>query len=177
MALGDCELTQDDPYQQIRYYWNIEASGAAPLMRLLTTRLNQQRIPFRFKVIADEASYVRTDAGVLYAHRCDLAAVSAVVEECYLHLGPRLKPLTPAFTQEIAAGVGFAESPPDPAESFGTARCEVLAEAILRAHEASATGLDERMAVVETCFVEHGLQLDAPYLNAVTVDNPAARVS
>jgi hypothetical protein len=168
MALGDCEFPEAETSNQIRFYWNLGANAAIPLMQSLTKRLNQRRVPFRLKVIDHEAGYSRTDAGVLYSQREAFTEVSGAVEETYNELNHWLKSRTPAFAQELAPGLGFAESPSDPNESFGTARCEQLAEGILRAQERHAADPEVRMSIVEACFVEAGVSLDTPYLRGTT---------
>jgi HopA1 effector protein family len=176
MALGNCELPMDQPGGEVRYYWNLQAQIAATAMGLLTTRFNKFNIPFRFKVLADEASYTRADAGVLYLRREDIETAGPVVEESYERLRERMKARTPAFTRELAPGLGFAESPSDLRESFGTSRCQRLTEGILRAHERQVSDLDGRLQVVEDCFVEAGITLDAPYLGPPAgVLQPAAQ--
>jgi hypothetical protein len=171
MALGNCELPVDQPRGEVRYYWNLQAQAAATAMKLLTTSLNGLNIPFRFKVLADEASYVRADAGVLYLRNQDVEAAGPVVDESYERLRTRMKARTPAFTRELAPGLGFAESPSDLRESFGTARCQCLTEGILRAHERHVSDLDGRLQVVEDCFAESGITLDAPYLGPPAAAN------
>jgi hypothetical protein len=166
MALSDCELPEEDFSQQIRYYFNLQPGAAAALMRSLTTGLNRGRVAFRLKVVDDANRYSRSDAGVLYAHRRDLPAVLAQVEMSCRELDPPLKPSTPAFVQELAPGLGFAENPPDASESFGTSRCELLAEALLRAHEQSIVEINDQLAIVDECFAQAGLTLEAPYLNS-----------
>jgi hypothetical protein len=166
MALGDHEFPADGA-NQLRFYWNLQPGGAVALMRVLTTRLNDAGLAYRFKVVSDAEAYSRADAGVLYGARADAARLAALVEDTYLQVRTWMKPATPAFTEERAAGLGFAESPDDLNESFGTARCELLAEALLEAHECGASGTDARFAVVERRFAAAGLSLQTPWLNPV----------
>ena len=70
-------------------------------------------------------------------------------------LGPQI----PAFTLELAPGVGLAENAAA-AESFGMRRCALLADAVVRAHEHAIAALD----AVAARFAEDGVLLDAPYL-------------
>jgi hypothetical protein len=174
MALGDRDLSDDVPEAQVRFYWNLDAQAAAPLMNLVTTSLNQRHIPFRLKVVDSETGYSRTDAGVLYVYRDDQEVVVELVEEIYEQLTPCPKWRTPAFALALAPGLGFAENPLDLTESFGTARCDLLAEGILRAHERRAGNVSERLGVVESCFKEASITLDAPYLNPMSTDKPPA---
>ena len=68
----------------------------------------------------------------------------------------------PAFTCELVPGVGSAEDD-DATESFGMRRCELLARAVIRAHDEECSGLGRRLELVEDEFAGAGLRLDAPY--------------
>jgi HopA1 effector protein family len=76
----------------------------------------------------------------------------------------RLQPHVPAFTLELAPGVGLSENDPE-AESFGSRRCALLAEGIVRAHEQGIVRDSARVDAVAARFVEAGVLIDAPYLD------------
>jgi hypothetical protein len=145
-ALGDAGSGGD-----VRVYWNVGPAAAAQLMRVLTERLNGLGVAFAFKVADHPARFSRCDSAVLY--------VAGEVLGELRDIRARLRPRTPALTLTLCAGVGAAEHPPDGA-SFGLTRCRVLAEGIVRAYELRA---QDRLAVVERVFDEHGMDLDAPY--------------
>ncbi len=48
-------------------------------------------------------------------------------------------------------------------ESFGVRRCALLADAIVRAHEAGVTRIDARVDAVVARFAEAGVEINAPY--------------
>jgi lantibiotic modifying enzyme len=60
--------------------------------------------------------------------------------------------------------VAIAEEPPGRL-SFGQHRCLLLAEGLLRAREAGARSLSERVDAVVRCFAVHGLRVGALHLN------------
>jgi hypothetical protein len=146
----------------VRAYWHVTRSGAPALMRALTTRLNAAEVPFRFKVVDRGFGMDRCDSGVLYlpAHR--LPAVRETLLEVTTNLAAHLRPEVPAFTLPLAPGVALAEDDGG-AESFGTRRCRLLAEAIVRARVAKVSGIANRIDAVAEQFAAAGIALDAPY--------------
>jgi hypothetical protein len=86
----------------------------------------------------------------------------AALEEIAVRLARHLAPSIPAFTLELAPGVGLAEDDGS-GESFGVRRCDLLADATVRAYEQGVVRIGARMDVVATRFAEAGVQLDAPY--------------
>jgi HopA1 effector protein family len=147
----------------VRVYWNVTLAGAATLVGALTSRLNEAGAPFRLKLADHALRLDRCDAAVLYldgdVFRGSRSALATVADE----LATRLRPEIPAFTLELAPGVGLAED--HEGESFGVRRCAPLADAIVRAHEQGVTGLDERVDAVAARFAEDGIVFDAPYLD------------
>ena len=153
-AIGDADA---DPGAIVRVYWSVTRSGAPPLVRALTSRLNAERVPFRLKVADHPSRLDRCDAAVLYLPLDAFGALRATLREVARSM--RLRRGTPAFTLELAPGVGLAEDDDD-GESFGMRRCAMLADAIVRAHE---NGMTKRLDVVVARFAEDGVDLDAPY--------------
>jgi hypothetical protein len=86
------------------------------------------------------------------------ATLAAIASDATAYLRPRI----PALTLELAPGVGLAEGTRD-AVSFGTHRCGLIAEAVVRAHEQGLTRPAARLAMVADRFAEAGVALDAPY--------------
>ncbi len=62
MALGNAEFPVDGSIPVLRFYWNLRSNGAARLISALTTRLNDQRLAFRLKVVNEPGRYSRCDA-------------------------------------------------------------------------------------------------------------------
>ena len=161
-ALSDATAEADPGRTILRTYWNVTPAGAPGLMRALTTRLNAAGVPFRLKVADHPFRLDRCDGAVLYLPLARLRAIRATLLEVATELGGQLRPAIPAFTLELAPGVGLAEHDGGPL-SFGTVRCRLLADAIVRAHHRGAVGLDERIAIVAHRFAEAGIAIDAPF--------------
>lgn len=149
------------PTSLVRVYWHVTQAGAAPLVATLTNRLNREQVPFQLKVANHPSRLRRCDAAVLYVpgDAFDAATLRAIATA---H-GPHLQPRIPAFTLELAPGVGLAEENGS-AESFGVRRCALLADAIVRAAEHGVTDAAARLDAVAARFAEDGVQIDAPYL-------------
>jgi hypothetical protein len=172
LALGNEGLTLDPATPIVRFYWNLRSGGAPRLVGAATRALNRERVPFRLKVSNDPDGFTRCDAGVLYVQRQDYLRVAQAVSGIYAGLVADIKPATPVFTKRLAPGLALAEEPAvGPADSFGTHRCGLLAEAIIRAYEQKTAAVQDRMAVLAACFAEEGLSLHAPFLNAGSVDD------
>jgi hypothetical protein len=165
VAFSDNPLTEVDSSHVVRFYWNVTPAGALKIMHAATLNMNREGIRFRLKVLKDPLQYSRCDAAVLYLVESDLQRIYYLIEEIYSELLSHLKPAIPAFTKEIAAGVGFAQDP-GMFESFGMNRCRILADGIIQAHEQGATSFRERVRIVESCFAKKGISLDAPFLNS-----------
>jgi len=169
MALGETEFPVDGAKGVVRFYWNLRSDGAADFMAAMTAQLNRTSIPFRLKVVNEPDLYTRCDAGVLYVPKKDYRAVATVVRSVCAEITPHLKPLTPVFTKALEPGLGLAEDPGS-GDSFGMSRCRLLAEAMVQSYELDKRALPDRLAQVERCFAEARISLDAPYLNAGSVD-------
>ncbi len=171
MALGNEGLTLDPAMPIVRFYWNLRSSGAPRLVGAATRVLNREQVPFRLKVISDPDGFTRCDAGVLYVERHDYLRVAQAVHGIYAELAADIKPATPVFTKRLAPGLALAEEPAGSADSFGTHRCGLLAEAIIRACEQKTKAIQDCMEVLAACFAEEGLSLHTPFLNAGSVDD------
>ena len=68
------------------------------------------------------------------------------------------------FQRQLAPGVGLAENDPR-GESFGSRRCALLADGIIRAHEQGTVRDSDRVEAVAERFAEDGVLIDAPYLD------------
>jgi len=166
-ALGEAPFADGEPV--VRVYWHLRSEGAAELMARLTGPLNADGLPFRAKVLNDARAYSRCDAGVLYVHQTDFPSVAEHVTRAYGALRPQLRAATPALTKPVAEGLAVAEEP-GTGESFGMDRCRLLAVGAIQAWEAEATQPEEQLAFVEASFAEAGLSIDAPHLNAGSID-------
>ena len=147
----------------VRVYWNVASIGAPALVGALTSRLNADQVPFRLKVADHPFRMGRCDAAVLYVQVDTFRALDGMLRRVAGSLRSQLRPRIPAFTLQLAPGVGLAEDA-DARESFGERRCALLADAIVRAQSEGITRPHARLAAVAARFAEDGVQIDAPYL-------------
>jgi hypothetical protein len=161
VALGDAAVPEGGA--MLRVYWNLRASGAVPFVRLLTTAFNRLRIPFELKVPHHPAGFARRDAGVLYLPRASYPSVLPCLRSVHRELLPHLRRGVPALTFPVGLGVSVAEDPPG-GDSFGTARCGLLAEGMVRAHELRSRHPD-RLEPVLAALRAAGVDPERPYLN------------
>ncbi len=163
VALGERELVRDGSVPLLRIYWNIAPDAAAPLVALLSVGLNEASLPYMLKVLNDPRRFTRCDAAVLYIPTAAQEAVLEVVRPVHRALMGAARAAVPAFTLELAPGLGLAEDP-GTGESFGMHRCRLVAEALVAAHVAHERSAAARLARVEARFRDAGLDLDRPYL-------------
>jgi hypothetical protein len=147
----------------VRAYWNIARAGAPALVRAVTSRLNREGLPFQLKVADHPFRLERCDAAVLYLDGEVFGELRVALGEVATALRGYLRPRVPAFTLELAPGVGAAEDTSS-GESFGERRCTLLADGIIRAHERGIVEASARLDEVAARFAEDGVLLDAPYL-------------
>jgi hypothetical protein len=168
LAMSDVRLDLEE--RAVRIYMNIVADGAELLVRLATSILNAERVPFRLKVLSDSERYTRCDAAVLYIRKQEYQALSKTLIELYANISDYLRSAaTPLFTKELAPGLGLAEDPGH-GESFGLHRCGLWADGMIQAHELRKKSIPERMEVVEAQFAAAGVSLEAPYLRPNSED-------
>jgi hypothetical protein len=164
-AFGETPGDYQDDQTLARFYWNIRPDWAASLTGSIVSRMNRFRVPFRMKCLADPASFPRRDGAVLYVARRLARNVAGMLAEPYRAIVPGLEPGTPLLTRVLAPGVAFAEDPGG-AESFGTHRARLIAEAINLAHIAGKQSEADRLAELQRHFARNGLDLSRPYMSA-----------
>jgi hypothetical protein len=155
--------------EEVRVYFHATAAGAVPLMAACTRVLNAAGVPFVLKVVDRPGGFTRCDAGVLYLESGGFAGARPAVARIVAVCAPHLRAAVPAFTQALAPGVAVAEHEPDRDASFGTARCRLLAEGLVGAHEAGAARLGDRLEAVVRTFAGHDVDIDRPYLSPGSV--------
>lgn len=149
----------------VRVYWNVRWEAAGELLGHLTTELNRTGVGHVIKVLADVAHQRRRDAAVLLLTASAFSDAAPVVRSVADRLHRDVRPGTPAFTQEVARGVGVAECSSDGA-SFGEMRCTALAAAILGTDAAHPhVSADARFDAVLSHLRASGFRPDAPHLN------------
>jgi HopA1 effector protein family len=154
----------------VRFYWNIQASYASSLMRYITGELNQENIPFRFKVLNNPRHYPRADAAVLYVNKKYIKTLSEPISTVYLKIKQGLNNPTPFLAKRIASGLSLAEDP-NSEESFGQNRCRLLEEALFMIHERNFLSTAECISEIKRHFQMMELNLDRPYLNPHSEDD------
>lgn len=154
----------DSTVLQTRLYFHLTSDGAAPLVSYLTRMLNAYQVPFQFKCLNHPDLYGRQDSAVLYLQKPLVSFVLHKLASDLPQLTPYLNPSVPLFTRRLAPGLAFAESPPNPSESFGTSRCGLLAQGIANAVDAQQPA-EQYTESIQSVFGQIGLSLDHPYLN------------
>ncbi|MCU0536233.1 MAG: T3SS effector HopA1 family protein [Hydrococcus sp. Prado102] len=185
MAVGDAGLDdRDRPNSNsvtVRIYFNLTAEGAIAVMASLTKKLNEIEIPFSFKVLYNPADYKRYDSGVLYFERSYYTSVRQVLQTVYLDNKCHFQPQVPLFTKQIAPGLAVAEEPNQKftaQESFGTNRCQIVANGLLEAWDRGETSPKQRLDLIVQHFSLLGIDLERPFLNAGSEDvyTPLAKI-
>lgn len=168
-AFGEAQEGELDSFSLARFYWNLRAEGAVPLMRSVTRGLNRFQVPFRIKCLTNSAFYTRNDAAVLYVDKRYYRVTARVLAGVHREVARHLRPDAPLFTKPLADGLALAEEPYT-GESFGMQRCRILAEGIMSAHARNLRDEASRLEEVERHFAAYGLKLEAPYLNPRSID-------
>ncbi|MEY3826644.1 MAG: hypothetical protein RLZZ148_1461 [Cyanobacteriota bacterium] len=157
MAVGNEGFSHTEktrlPDTTVRIYWNFTPEGALAVMKGL--------------------DYQRDDAGVLYFDKCNYQQVRPILTKIYQETVASFKSGIPLFTLELAKGLGLAEEPNhrfSEQESFGTHRCQIIANGLLKAWCQGSNSPQGRMDAILEQFTELGLDLERVYLNANSED-------
>lgn len=143
--------------------------GARVLIDELTSRLNHAGVALQLKLVDHTSRFDRCDSGVLYFNAADARPTLAIVADTYRRVATHMTTRVPAFTRRLADGLALAEDPGG-GDSFRTHRCALVAEGLLRAHEAGATRLPARLKIVKDCFREAGINPARPYQRSLDPD-------
>jgi hypothetical protein len=177
MAVGDAGARQTSEQERrdvtVRIYFNLTAEGAIAMMTSLTTELNQLAIPFSFKALYNSADYDRHDSAVLYFDSRHYQEVKQVLETVYRQHQSHFQPETPLFTKQLAPGLALAEEPDhkfSSKDSFGTNRCQIIANGLLAANQLENNTPDSRLKAIAKEFDSLGIELERCYLNANSED-------
>ncbi|WP_414575063.1 T3SS effector HopA1 family protein [Anabaena sp. CCY 9402-a] len=164
---------EDQNYRIVRIYFNITSDGAVPLMQALTQQLNEQKIYFSFKVPYSYSSYDRYDAGVLYIRQNDYLNIYQILQNIYNENQVYFQENIPLFTKYLAPGLGLAEEPDtkfEQQESFGTNRCQIVANGLLIAQQNNRRSPEEKLSIIIEQFARLNVDLRYPYLNPNSTD-------
>ncbi len=157
-ALGNT-ITEESSEYLVRFYFHTHLEGAMELLRNITDTYNRYMIPFTFKCLNAPGLYTRCDSAVLYIDRRYFRIGLSILSDIYRSLAAYLCPLVPLFSLPLAEGLGFAENPADPAESFGMNRAKLIAFAMIQ------SGQDVTVDKVVDAIEKRGYSVDQFYLN------------
>lgn len=152
-----------------RLYVHARAAEAPWLLAQLGGTLNRYRVPFQLKCLLDPAGYDRADPFVVYLARRHLPAALRLLAPLAGEIAKRLRPTVPLFAKPLLPGLSGADDP-GTGESFGQSRCALLADGLLDAWRAGATGTQGKLDAVAARFRAAGLNPAAPHLNAGLAD-------
>ena len=153
----------------VRIYFNLTPDGAVGVMGSLTQQLNEQNIPFDFKVLYNPQDYQRHDSGVLYFDKSNYELVHQTLQKVYQENRSHFKVEVPLFTLQLAPGLALAEEPDQKfagRESFGQNRCQIVANGLLEAWYQDKNLPDEKMQSIFEQFSISGIDPQHTYLNA-----------
>lgn len=178
MAVGNvganhAHSESDRPIKTVRIYFNLSSEGAIAVMNSLTQQLNHHSLPFSFKALYNPSDYGRYDSAVLYFDKRDYDSVLPVLETVYAEHRSHFHAETPLFTKFLAPGLALAEEPDSKfaeQESFGTHRCQIVANGLLEAKQKEDESPEARMTAILHHFSLLGIELQHAYLNANSED-------
>jgi hypothetical protein len=163
----------DADSQTVRIYFNLSPEGALAVMSAITGTLNEIRIPFLFKALYNPSEYERYDSAVLYFDKSKYEEVRQVLQIIYAENESHFRAEVPLFTKLLAPGLALAEEPNhrfSSQESFGTHRCQIVANGLLEAWQNGDDSPENRMASILQNFSLLGIDLKHTYLNANSED-------
>nr|AVH79535.1 hypothetical protein [Synechocystis sp. PCC 9413] len=175
MAVGNAGVHQPTGSQSqlVRIYWSLTPEGAVAVMKSLTEKLNGIDLPFTFKVLYNPSDYKRYDSGVLYFDSHHYETVRPILQQIYTDNKTHFLPETPLFTKILAPGLALAEEPIakfSAVESFGTHRCQIVANGLLDACKRQYKSAESRLKSIVEHFYFSGIDLNTPYLNPESKD-------
>lgn len=137
--------------------------GTAPeVFARLIGALDGYGIGFRAELAGDPEACRRADAAVVTVARGDAATLARVALRVRERAPFALAPAVPAFTRQLAPGIGLADEPAD-GTPFGRHRCGLVAAGLVAAGP-GAGAADRRAAVLER-LVAAGLDPAALHLD------------
>lgn len=154
---------QFEEFNSVRVYFNVQANGAATLLRELSGRLNRFQVPFRFKCPTSPGLFNRRDSAVLYVPWRFFEPARRCVVDSLPQVEGFLNDDVPLFTKRVHRGVAMAEDPGE-LRSFGQYRCELMAEALVDDSHAGPARSDPTTAI-ERHFQQAGVSIKRPWLN------------
>lgn len=162
-------LAEDNNELLVRLYFNLVPESAKKLLRVLSTCFNKYKIPFSFKCLYHPSLYNRADAAVLYFDKRYSRIVFRLLPGVYSTIQPMANANIPLFTKKIAPGIGFAENPANPEESFGTHTSKMIAQGIMHCFTNNLTPDKWYGEIIGNIEKRHGYKdVELLYLNPGT---------
>lgn len=155
----------DDNSFLVRFYFNLKAEGAAKLVHILTSKLNEKLIPFQFKCLRHPDMYTRTDSAVLYVSKMYAEMAFQVILSQRKKINNINHCGVPLFTHALLPGVGFAESPVNTSVSFGQSRADLIAKALIEFQEVNQS---DKLSKVVDFIGKSALSIDEIWRNPYT---------
>lgn len=147
----------------LRIYWNVEAHSSAPLVREITTVLEDAAVPYTMKCPSHPALFGRCDAVVLYVAIGVWTDVKTRLREVCQNMGMHLREPTPPLTLRLGRGVALARDPGN-GRSFGETMSWVIAEGVLSILAAGTVSDTNALGAMAHHLVVAGINLQRPYL-------------
>lgn len=149
---------------QIRFYFNCRRDHAQELPEQIAAGLNRMQIPFRLKHPSHASQFYRCDNVVVYVRSDHAVPAHCQLSQTEKVAARMLDSAVPLFTRRLANGFAVAESPRD-GRSFGTHRCALVADGLVRAYEANVTEPTKRLRCILEAFNAAGIPASDPHLN------------
>jgi hypothetical protein len=130
-------------------------------------------IPFTFKALYNPDDYGRYDSAVLYFLKSNYLTVLPTLQAVYTEERAHFQIEVPLFTKQLAPGLGLAEEPDQKfstQESFGTNRCQIIANGLLEAWLSGDESPEGRINKILQHFSLLGIDWQRAYLNASSED-------
>ncbi|MEH2378645.1 MAG: T3SS effector HopA1 family protein [Nostoc sp.] len=178
-TIGEAETdasTWKDPSNQVVFaYFNFAPEAAIIAMKHVTTRLNEIKLPFAFKVLHNPLNYKGYNSGFIQFHRSNYEVIRQLLQIIYAETKSHFQEHVPIFTKVLAPGIGLAEHPHPKvlfkySETFGWNRCQIVANALLEAHKNGDESKEARMKYILQHFDYFKIDLERPYLNPDSED-------
>ena len=165
----------------ILIYFNFSPEAAVSTMKCVTTKLNAAKVPFAFEVLHNPLNYSLYNSGFLkFSFNPDESSqyqeiLLPVLQTIYAENKSHFREQVPIFTKVLAPGIGLAEHPASELkfglqQQFGENRCEIVANALLEAHQNSDESQQARMRYIVQHFEQLGLDIERSYLNPSSKD-------
>ena len=162
---GETPEEQSHAYGIMRLYWNVEPSGAPPLLGVVGRTLNRYQVPFRMKCAVALPEYERTDVAVLYLPKSMTRFVFSLLPDLYDQVRDHVGDEVPFFSRKLAPGLSLAEDP-GTGESFGQHRCRLVAEAVWNCFLHKDERPETRLAELRRLFADNRVHPDHCHMNA-----------